>query len=78
MLPPSQIVCRFNISRLVAFAMHLDFMSRYMAKAMNWKMLKRPTIWDGGSSYFVPGVIPELWIYLAKYAVALHLQMTGF
>jgi hypothetical protein len=50
-LPPFQIIRSFGFSTFIAFAMHLDVMSRYIANAMNLEMPKRLIICDKGSTY---------------------------
>jgi hypothetical protein len=51
LLPLSQIIRRFSISRFIAFTMYLDInISRCVTKAMNLEKSKRLIIWNGGST----------------------------
>jgi hypothetical protein len=53
-LPPFQIIRRFDLSRYTAFAMHLDYtMSRYIVKAMYLEKQHCLIIWNKGSSLIV-------------------------
>jgi hypothetical protein len=46
-LPPSQIIGCFDISKFIAFSIHLDM---HYVQIMNLEMPKQHTIWDQEST----------------------------